>query len=392
MQMLESLFGAQGARYAGFVLAALAILLLVVILWWLIRKAMGGRLNMSDRPDRRGRPPRLGITESFAVDRQGRRLVMVRRDNVEHLVMIGGPNDVVIETNVVRGERPMVGRPDARGAEPEVIPTLALSDIAPSPAPTPMPAPPLAKPSTPLPPPKPVEPPPIKVVEPTLPPKPAPAPLAPPVTPPAPPVAAPPKPPVVEPVPPPTPPAAPVEGPPPAPAKSGMSLVERIKAGLPMGKPSPEPAKAAAAEAPAQARPAIVEDIKTRIEGVAKTSSSPPKPDEMKAALEEAVKNETAKAAAKAPDMRAAEAKAAEIKAKIEEAVKPAAPPPPPVTPPPPSPPSPAPAAAPPPPAPAAPPAQATAAPAAKPASKNPFDSLEEEMAKLLGRAPDGKG
>jgi hypothetical protein len=27
-----------------------------------------------------------------------------------------------------------------------------------------------------------------------------------------------------------------------------------------------------------------------------------------------------------------------------------------------------------------------------KAAAKNPFDSLEEEMAKLLGRAPDGKG
>jgi flagellar protein FliO/FliZ len=47
-----------------------------------------------------------------------------------------------------------------------------------------------------------------------------------------------------------------------------------------------------------------------------------------------------------------------------------------------------APAAQTPAPAPAAPP------PAAQPraASKNPFDSLEEEMAKLLGRAPDGKG
>jgi flagellar protein FliO/FliZ len=385
MQMLESFFGAQGARYAGFVLAALAILLLVIVLWWLIRKAMGGRLNMSDRPDRRGRPPRLGITESFAVDRQGRRLVMVRRDNVEHLVMIGGPNDVVIETNVVRGERPMVGRPDARGAEPEVIPTLALSDIAPSPAPIPMPTPPLAKPSTPMAPPKPVEPPPVKVVEPTPPPKPAPAPLPPPIAPPAPPVAAPPKPPVVEPVAPrPAPPAAPVETPPPAPAKSGMTLVERIKAGLPMGKPSLEPAKAATTDAPVEAKPAIIEDIKARIEGVAKTPPSPPKPDEMKAALEEAVKNEAAKAAAKAPDLKAAEAKAAEIKAKIEEAMRPAAPPPPP-----PLPPSPAPAAAPPAPAPVA---QATAAPAAKVASKNPFDSLEEEMAKLLGRAPDGKG
>jgi flagellar protein FliO/FliZ len=42
-------------------------------------------------------------------------------------------------------------------------------------------------------------------------------------------------------------------------------------------------------------------------------------------------------------------------------------------------------------PAPAAPPA-APASTVPKPASRNPFDSLEEEMAKLLGRAPGGKG
>src|SRR5581483_1340423 len=32
-----------------------------------------------------------------------RRLVLVRRDNVEHLLMIGGPADLVVEPNIVRG-------------------------------------------------------------------------------------------------------------------------------------------------------------------------------------------------------------------------------------------------------------------------------------------------
>ena len=31
-----------------------------------------------------------------------RRLVLIRRDNVEHLLMIGGPSDVVVEPNIVR--------------------------------------------------------------------------------------------------------------------------------------------------------------------------------------------------------------------------------------------------------------------------------------------------
>lgn len=43
--------------------------------------------------------PRLGVTEQANVDGR-RRLVLVRRDNVEHLIMTGGPVDVVIETGI----------------------------------------------------------------------------------------------------------------------------------------------------------------------------------------------------------------------------------------------------------------------------------------------------
>jgi hypothetical protein len=43
--------------------------------------------------------PRLGVMEEARVDRV-RRLVLVRRDDVEHLIMTGGPVDVVIETGI----------------------------------------------------------------------------------------------------------------------------------------------------------------------------------------------------------------------------------------------------------------------------------------------------
>nr|WP_246215638.1 hypothetical protein [Microvirga makkahensis] len=49
----------------------------------------------------RSRQPRLGIVDVYDLDRQ-RQLLLLRRDNVEHLLLIGGPNDVVIETNIVR--------------------------------------------------------------------------------------------------------------------------------------------------------------------------------------------------------------------------------------------------------------------------------------------------
>jgi hypothetical protein len=48
----------------------------------------------------RQRPePRLGVTEQASVDSR-RRLVLIRRDGVEHLIMTGGPVDVVIETGI----------------------------------------------------------------------------------------------------------------------------------------------------------------------------------------------------------------------------------------------------------------------------------------------------
>lgn len=46
--------------------------------------------------------PRIGVIEYAHVDGR-RKLLLIRRDDVEHLVMTGGPVDVVIETGI--GER-----------------------------------------------------------------------------------------------------------------------------------------------------------------------------------------------------------------------------------------------------------------------------------------------
>jgi flagellar protein FliO/FliZ len=50
--------------------------------------------------------PRLGVMEEAKVDRV-RRLVLIRRDDVEHLIMTGGPVDVVIETGIAAPQRDM---------------------------------------------------------------------------------------------------------------------------------------------------------------------------------------------------------------------------------------------------------------------------------------------
>jgi hypothetical protein len=48
--------------------------------------------------------PRLDVVAQANVDGR-RRLVLIRRDDTEHLIMTGGPVDVVIETGIV-GARP----------------------------------------------------------------------------------------------------------------------------------------------------------------------------------------------------------------------------------------------------------------------------------------------
>jgi len=77
--------------YLSYLIAALVILA-VVILAILVIKAVGGRVR-----GRRG--SRLGVSEYHEVDKT-RRLVLVRRDGVEHLLMIGGERDLVIETGI----------------------------------------------------------------------------------------------------------------------------------------------------------------------------------------------------------------------------------------------------------------------------------------------------
>ncbi len=48
---------------------------------------------------------RLEVVDHASIDSR-RRLVLIRRDNVEHLLMTGGPVDVVIETGIAIPARP----------------------------------------------------------------------------------------------------------------------------------------------------------------------------------------------------------------------------------------------------------------------------------------------
>src|SRR5450631_4316970 len=104
-----------------FIFSFVAVLALIGLAAWLVRRFAGNRLGANTN---RGRMPRLAVIDAAAVDGR-RRLVLVRRDNIEHLLMIGGPTDIVVEPNIVRampGRDQMPQRPGAAEPPPRIAP------------------------------------------------------------------------------------------------------------------------------------------------------------------------------------------------------------------------------------------------------------------------------
>ncbi len=94
---------------AQYVVAFGIIFVLLALFAVVLRRVTGNRIVLPGQDRGRTRQPRLGVVDIYDLDRQ-RQLVLVRRDNIEHLVMIGGPNDVVVETNIIKSQGIPLGR------------------------------------------------------------------------------------------------------------------------------------------------------------------------------------------------------------------------------------------------------------------------------------------
>jgi hypothetical protein len=86
---------------ASNVVLAVAALLFVValgaLLVWAFKTFFGGASG--GQGFMRPRDKRLGVIETATVDAK-RKLLLVRRDDVEHLIIVGGPIDLVVETGI----------------------------------------------------------------------------------------------------------------------------------------------------------------------------------------------------------------------------------------------------------------------------------------------------
>ena len=96
--------------YIRFLLALMFVLGLIGLLTWLVRKlGIGGKVMASGARNRKGKDgaragPRLGVVEAATLDGR-RKLVLIRRDDREHLVILGANGETVVEAGItVPGE------------------------------------------------------------------------------------------------------------------------------------------------------------------------------------------------------------------------------------------------------------------------------------------------
>lgn len=109
--MLDDLFGETGGAIAQFVLALFVVLILILIVAWLLKKLGGGRFGATNSGQ-----AELAIIDTLAIDPK-RRLVLVQHGKLEHLLLIGGGSDEVVERSIVGG-LPISARVQANKPQP----------------------------------------------------------------------------------------------------------------------------------------------------------------------------------------------------------------------------------------------------------------------------------
>ena len=106
--------------YLRFLLALVFVLALIGLAAWLARRfGLAGAM-----PVQRGRQRRLTMVDTLAVDGK-RRLVLVRRDDVEHLILLGTGPEVVVESGIAPPSDPQASA--YSGAPPRAAPSFTPS-------------------------------------------------------------------------------------------------------------------------------------------------------------------------------------------------------------------------------------------------------------------------
>jgi flagellar protein FliO/FliZ len=122
MQFLTSLLGGSGSTILTSVLALGVVLALIVLGLWALK--FFTKAGAAMRPQGR----RLQVVDQVQLDAK-RQLLIIRRDNVEHVLLTGGPQDVVVESGIAVPDKP-AAMPVRR---PQPQPAPSAETLRPSP-------------------------------------------------------------------------------------------------------------------------------------------------------------------------------------------------------------------------------------------------------------------
>lgn len=112
------------SAYFRFVAALLFVLGIIGVFALLARRFVPGARNIN----RRGVKRRLSVVEVIPVDTK-RRLVLLKRDDTEHLVMLGPTGDTVIERNIGTHFTDLINTDDLNGLE-DAVPNADITNTA----------------------------------------------------------------------------------------------------------------------------------------------------------------------------------------------------------------------------------------------------------------------
>ena len=95
------------SELARSILALLFVLSLIMMISWAVKRfGLEGRLKGGHQG-----PPRLAIVERLVIDPK-RRLVLIRKDDQEHLLLLGATHDLLIESLAAKPQT-VKEKPDA---------------------------------------------------------------------------------------------------------------------------------------------------------------------------------------------------------------------------------------------------------------------------------------
>ncbi|MBF0354510.1 MAG: flagellar biosynthetic protein FliO [Alphaproteobacteria bacterium] len=92
-----------GESYFRYLLALIFVVGLILAAGWGIKRF---GMGLTVAPRLRGQQKRLMVTEIAALDAR-RRLVLVRRDETEHLILLGVTHETVLESGIVPPQKEM---------------------------------------------------------------------------------------------------------------------------------------------------------------------------------------------------------------------------------------------------------------------------------------------